>query len=190
MLKLTRRLQDDYEVVGDKVVNKKKYCLDKPDGTKFEIPNDWFWVLRQMSRDDKELVTNASKILTHPACLKLAKEFGFDASKMETKWVCIPSEDNEHRAAVEIRYPGCVPIIGEASPSSLNSNMKSYIMTMALKRGADKIITHISGVYVYGFYSQSETGGSFSDGAVEGEVATATTAVKTSPAVKDRNYDW
>ena|SRR3990167_5687281 len=167
-MKLTDRLQRDYEIYGRDLSYKHKVFLKKPDGSEFEVPNDWFWVLKQTDKVDRELVVSASKILTHASCLKLAREWALDLSKAEVKLIVEPTNDNENRAAFLMTIPNCVSVVGEASPSSLNSNMKSYIVTMAHKRGMDKLVTHATGIYTQGFYSQSELGGSFVDMAVEG----------------------
>lgn len=160
-LKLAYHLQKDYDVIDNEIVYKHTVIVKKPSGEEFEIPKDWFWILRQTSKENREYVTNCSKILKHSACIKLAEEFKIDLTQIKNNWLMLPTEANDFRAVVEATHPSCIPIIGEASPSSLNSTMKSYLCTMASKRAHDKIITFVSGVYQYGFYSQSETGGKF-----------------------------
>lgn len=159
-MKLAYRLQRDYSLIDGDVIYKHKAIIKDKDSKDFEVPTDWFWVLVNKSKDG-ETIINASNILTHKGCLNLAEVCGIDCSKIKTMWVSSPSETNGHRAIVECTYPNLTPVIGEASPDSLNRNMVSYIATMALKRGIDRIITHATGVYQYGFYSQSELGGSF-----------------------------
>lgn len=156
---LARHLQKDYIIKNGNVYPKEDAYFEYG-GKKRKICrfND-FWILSFANKSG--LITSCSKIISHAALLRIADECEIDTSKIELTWLSIPKSDKD-KAVVECRFPGCPPIVGEASSGNLNGGMHSYCATMALKRGIDRVITHVTGLYHQGFYSSSEIGGEFS----------------------------